>query len=77
MTALVGTSTGGTVLTVLYFLYKTVVGKKCRFRCGSRDIELGMAIDNMTPPETRHAHFEVQNPMKDKDLPISVIVPNA
>ena len=78
MTALMGTGTGGTVLTVLYFMYKTFVGKKCRSRCCGQDLEMGMTVEDMTPPHRQQQHFEVSNPVhKDevKNLPISVVVP--
>jgi len=58
MTALLGTGTSGTILTLLYFFYKTFVGKKCRSRCCNQDIEMGMAVEDMSPKT-----FEVRNPI--------------
>jgi hypothetical protein len=78
MTALMGTGTGGTILTILYIFYKTFVGKKCRSRCCGRDIEMGMSVEDMTPPSHTTERFEVKNPAhKDevKGLPLSVVVP--
>jgi hypothetical protein len=79
MTALMGTGTGGTIITVLYVLYKAFVGKRCRSSCCDRDVEMGFTVEEMTPPH-RHdqPRFEVQNPLtKDeiKGLPVSVVVP--
>jgi hypothetical protein len=74
-TALLGTGTSGTILTVLYIVYKAVVGKRCRSSCCGRDLEMGVMVDNMTPPHRPDApHFEVQNPARN-NLPISVVVP--
>jgi hypothetical protein len=75
-TALMSTGTGGTILGVLLLLYKTLVGKKIRSRCCGQDIEVGFTVEDMSPAEQRQPHFQVQNPIKDKDLPISVIVPS-
>jgi len=79
MTALMGTGTGGTIITILYVLYKTFIGKKCRSRCCGYDLEAGMVVEDMTPPHhTGQPKFEVANPMKKdevKGLPISVVVP--
>ena len=75
MTALMGTGTGGTIITILYFFYKTFVGKKCRSRCCDHDIEMGMAVEEMTPPHTHNQpKFEVRNPARNH-LPIDVVVP--
>ena len=64
MTALVGTSTGGTVLTVLYFLYKTLVGKKIRSNCCGRTVEVGFTVEEMSP-KTDNKPQLVANPMNN------------
>jgi hypothetical protein len=68
-TALLGTGTGGTILTVLYFLYKTCNGKRCKCRFFGYDIENSIDIGEITPPDRGQTRFENRNPL-------SVIVPN-
>jgi len=68
-TGLLGTGAGGTVLTVLYFLYKTCNGKRCKCRFFGYDIENSIDIGEITPPERGQSRFEKNNPL-------SVIVPN-
>jgi hypothetical protein len=68
-TALLGTGTGGTILTVLYFLYKACNGKRCKCKFFGYDIENSIDIGEITPPERGPSRFENRNPL-------SVIVPN-
>lgn len=70
--ALMSSGVGGTFLMVLIYIYKSVVGKKSVCRCGDRDIEIGFRVDDMSPAEPK---VQVRNPMRDRDLPIDVIVP--
>lgn len=70
--ALLSTGTGGTILGVLILLYRTFNHKRCRSKCCGREADLSFDIENTTPPQDR---FEVRNPVRDRDLPISVIVP--
>ena len=58
-TALLGTGTGGTILTMLYFFYKTFNHTRCRSRCCGRNMDISLDIENTTPP---HDRFEVRNP---------------
>jgi hypothetical protein len=79
MTALMGTGTGGTIITILYVLYKALNHRRCRSRCCGHTMDMSMDIENTTPPrEHEQPKFEVQNPLtKDeiKGLPVSVVVP--
>jgi len=68
-TALLSTGTGGTILTVLYFLYKTCNNKRMHSRCCGRDVDVEFQVQEMTPPERGQTRFERNNPL-------SVIVPN-
>ena len=72
MTALMSTGTGGTILGVLVLLYKTFNHRRCRSRCCGKEMDMSFDVEETTPPRDR---FEVKNPVKD--LPISVVVPNA
>jgi hypothetical protein len=67
--ALLSTGTGGTILTVLYFLYKTCNGKRCKCKFFGYDIENSIDIGEITPPDRGLSRFENRNPL-------SVIVPN-
>lgn len=60
-TALLSTGTGGTLLGVLYMLYRTLNHKKCRSNCFGRKLELSIDIDNTSP--TQHS-FEKENPIR-------------
>lgn len=68
-TALMGTGASGTILTVLYFLYKTCNGKRCKCKFFGYDIENSIDIGEITPPDKGPNRFERNNPL-------SVIVPN-
>lgn len=74
-TALLSTGTGGTILTILYFFYKTFNHRRCRSSCCGRNIDMSLDIENTTPPDRKQDHFEVKNPVRDKDLPVALIVP--
>lgn len=76
-TPLLSTVTGTTVLTVIVMIYKAVNGKRCRSRCCGHDLEASIDVGDITPPQERQGHFATSNPIRDKDLPISVVVPNS
>jgi hypothetical protein len=57
--ALMSTGTGGTLLMVALYLYKSMAGKKIRSRCCERDVEMGFSVEDMSPKD----RFEVKNPM--------------
>jgi hypothetical protein len=71
-TTLLSTGTGGTLLMVLLYLYKTLNHRRCRSRCCGKNFDASLDIEQTTPPQER---FEVSNPVRNRDLPISVIVP--
>jgi len=64
--ALMSTGTGGTLLMVALYLYKSMAGKKIRSRCCERDVEMGFSVEDMTPPQDR---FRVNNPMVEISAP--------
>ncbi len=57
--ALLSTGTGGTILGVLFLMYRMFNHKRCRSRCCGQDLDLSLDIENTTPPH----HFVVKNPM--------------
>jgi hypothetical protein len=73
-TPLLSTVTGTTILTVAVIIYRAINKKRCRSSCCGHDLEASIDVGDITPPQERQAHF-VTNPLRDKDLPISVIVP--
>jgi hypothetical protein len=68
-TALLGTGTGGTILTILYFIYKTCNHRRLRSKCCGRDLDMSLDIEQTTPPQDR---FQVRNPIRDN---IDVAIP--
>jgi len=62
--ALMGTGTGGTLLMVALYLYKSMAGKKIRSRCCEKDVEMGFTVEDMSPKD----RFEVRNPMDGTSL---------
>ena len=62
-TALLSTGTGGTILTVLFFLYKACNGKRCKCKFFGYDIENSIDIGEITPPERGQTKFEKNNPI--------------
>ena len=63
-TILASTGTAGTVLTILYFVYKAVNGKRFHSSCCGHDIDAEFEVDNMTPPEReKRVRFKVDNPI--------------
>lgn len=76
-TPLLSTITGSTLLTILVMVYKAVNKKRCRSRCCGHDLEASIDVGDITPPQPRQEHFDTTNPIHNKDLPISVVVPNA
>ena len=62
-TALLGTGTGGTILTILYFLYKTFNHKRCRSNCCGKQLELSLDMENTSPPEKDKSSFQTDNPI--------------
>ena len=67
-TALLGTGTSGTIITILYFFYKSCNGKRCKCKLFGYDIENSIDIGEITPPDRDKHKFE-------KDNPIHVVVP--
>lgn len=69
--ALLSTGTGGTILGVLFLIYRTFNHKRCRSRCCGQDLDLSLDIENTTPP-THHppapAHFVVNNPLPPRPV---------
>lgn len=59
--ALMSTGTGGTLLMVALYLYKSMAGKKIRSRCCEKDVEMGFTVEEMSPKD----RFEVKNPMAE------------
>jgi len=57
-TALLSTGTGGTLLGVLYMIYRTLNHKKCRSNCFGKKLELSIDIENTSPT------FEKENPIR-------------
>jgi hypothetical protein len=68
--ALMSTGTGGTLLMVALYLYKSMAGKKIRSRCCEKDVEMGFSVEDMTPPQDR---FRVNNPMGE--TPVQSVLP--
>ena len=62
--ALLSTGTSGTLLGVLYFLYRTFNHKRCRSNCLGRNLELSIDIENTTPPYQSKDRFEKENPIR-------------
>lgn len=67
--ALLGTGTSGTILTVLYFLYKTCNNKRVHSKCCGKDVDVEFQVQEMTPPDRRLDRFEKNNPL-------ALVVPN-
>jgi hypothetical protein len=61
--ALLGTGTTGTILTVLYLLYKAFNHKRCRSNCCGKKLELSLDMENTSPPENKNQHFQTDNPI--------------
>lgn len=76
-TPLLSTITGSTLLTILVIVYKALNKKRCKSSCCGHDLEASIDVGDITPPQERQGHFETTNPIRNKDLPITVIVPNA
>jgi hypothetical protein len=65
--ALLSTTTATTIFGVIVVVYKAINGKKIRSRCCDRDVEMGMAVEDMTPPHQKSKDtFEVQNPVQNQ-----------
>jgi ribosomal protein S28E/S33 len=62
---LASTGTAGTVITILFFLYKILNGKRCHSRCCNRNIDAEFKIDDMSPEDKKkHSDkFRVSNPI--------------
>jgi hypothetical protein len=67
--ALLSTGTSGTIITILYFLYKTCNNKRMHSRCCGRDVDVEFQVQEMTPPERGQTKFERNNPLH-------LVVPN-
>lgn len=46
---LAGTGTAGTVLTLLFLVYKTANHKKCRSRCCGREMSAEFSVGEISP----------------------------
>lgn len=57
-TALLGTGTGATLLTVLLLLYRTLNHKRFRSRCCDKEVELSLDIDD--------TQIHVENPVRPR-----------
>jgi hypothetical protein len=57
--ALLSTGTGSTLLLIIVYLYKSMVGKKIRSKCCGTDLEAGFTVEEMSP------HTFQVNPMTD------------
>jgi hypothetical protein len=68
-TALLSTGTSGTIITILYFLYKACNNKRMHSRCCGQDVDLEFQVQEMTPPERGQTKFERNNPLH-------LVVPN-
>lgn len=62
--ALLSTGTGGTLLGILYMLYRTLNHKRCRSNCFGRNLEVSIDIENTTPPTQSKDRFEKENPIR-------------
>jgi hypothetical protein len=51
-TALLGTGTGGTIIGILYLIYKTLNHKKCKSNCCGKRLEASIDVGE-TIPETK------------------------
>ena len=65
-TILASTGTAGTVITILYFIYRAINGKRCHISCCDTDLDAEFKVDNMTPPDRKNykSKFELNNPLK-------------
>lgn len=68
--ALLSTGTTGTILTILYFVYKLINGRKLHSKCCDKDIEIGMQVENMTPPIIHIPQQQINHPQQFKVNPI-------
>ena len=69
-TALLGTGTSGTILTILYFLYKTCNNKRMHSKCCGKDVDVEFQVQEMTPPDREKHKFEKENPLH-------LVIPNS
>jgi len=67
-TALLSTTTGGTILGVLLLVYRSVNGKRLRSSCCGQKLEMDFKVDDIPPSPD----FVVQNPTNK----IQVVVKN-
>ena len=65
---LLSTTTGTTILGLLILVYRAVNGKKIHSKCCDHDIEMGVQVENMTPPKV---HIPQQNEFKTNPLILS------
>jgi hypothetical protein len=63
--ALLSTGTGGTILGVLFLMYRTFNHKRCRSKCCGQDLDLSLDIENTTPPRQ---NFVVNNPLPPRPV---------
>ena len=67
--ALLSTGTTGTILTILYFVYKIINHKRCRSNCCGKKLELSLDMENTTPPENKDIGFSMRNPIRSQPKP--------
>ena len=65
---LTATTTATTIFGVIVMVYRAVNGKKIHSKCCDHDIEIGMQVENMTPPRV---HIPQQNEFKTNPLVLS------
>jgi hypothetical protein len=59
-TALMSTGTGGTLLLIAVYIYKTFNHKRVRSNCCGKKLEMSLDVDETTPPRQ---NFQVNNPL--------------
>lgn len=62
-TALLSTGTSGTIITILYFLYKTCNNKRLHSKCCDKDVDIEFQVQEMTPPDKGAHKFTHNNPL--------------
>ena len=56
------------VVGILYKIFRAINGKKLHSRCCDKDIEIGIQVENMTPPNVHPPRENfVNNPMVTKE----------
>ena len=60
--ALLTTGTSGTIITVLYFLYKMLNHRRCRSSCCGKKMEASIDVESTTPPDRKKESFTTNAP---------------